>query len=180
MFTRAMSLCLLGLLPLLGLAADAPPRAKDAPPKTDAESGRWDALHKQLAEIRDGVAELRHRRDTDDKARAIEMDVLKDRLDKIEKALEGLKGSTRISSSFTPGTAPATGTVRIENRSGVGATVVLNGRTYSLAPLQTITLAPQPAGNFTYSVGADGFGEIRAPTTRVLGAGETFSIAINP
>ena len=85
----------------------------------------------------------------------------------------------RISSSFTPGTPAATGTIRLENRSGVSATVLLAGRSYVVPPLQSVVV-PQYAGNFTYEVLAEGYGVIRPALTRALGAGETFSIFINP
>ena len=84
---------------------------------------------------------------------------------------------TRPASSDTP---TGTGAIHLENRSAVPATVLLGGKSYRLSPLQTMVLASQPAGNFTYSVLAEGYGEIRPALTRVLASGETFTITINP
>lgn len=179
MTPRATSVCLVALLVAPFLSA-ADPLKPDAPVKADADAARWDVLQTQLKGIRDEVADLRKRRDTDEKARALEIEFFKDRLEKLEKSLESLKATRRIASSFTPGTPAPTGAIRLENRSAVAATVLLAGKAYRLAPLEAIVLSSQPAGSFTYSVLAEGFGEIRTALTRVLGSGETFTITINP
>jgi len=73
-----------------------------------------------------------------------------------------------------------TGAIRLQNRSGAGATVFVNGQANYLAPFETRTLAGQPAGSFTYEVLADGFGTIQPRVVRDLRAGEVFTIHVNP
>ena len=81
--------------------------------------------------------------------------------------------------SLTP-EAPLTGTIRLQNRSGTGATVLVNGLAHFLAPFETRVLAGQPAGSFTYEVLADGFGTIRPRVVRDLRPNEVFTIHVNP
>jgi hypothetical protein len=178
MMLRTASTCLLAFFAVPFLFAIDPPKPDTA--KTESKAARWDALQNQLKDIRQDITELRKRCDIDEKARTLEMDFIKERLDKLDRSLESLRGTTRRSSEFEPGTPAASGTIRLENRSAVPASVVLAGRSYSLAPGQIMVLAAQPVGTFVYSVLADGFGEIRAPVTRTLRSGETFTIAINP
>src|SRR5262249_45261565 len=128
----------------------------------------------------DELAKLRGRADTNEKARAIEMDVVKERLDRLEKSLESLRATTRIASSFTPSATGPTGVIRLQNRPLVDATVLLVGQSYRVPPLETVVLPPQAPGSFSYEVLAEGFGVIRPLVARVLVAGETFSITINP
>lgn len=105
---------------------------------------------------------------------------LQRRMENLEQSLERLAGSrTRISSSFTP-SEPAAGTVRIQNRYAVPATVYLNGRPFTVPPYETRRVVGQPLGAFTYEVQAEGFGVIQPVVSRVLNSNETFSIFINP
>jgi hypothetical protein len=113
------------------------------------------------------------------------------RLDERVRALENLRDqlstSARRNTRFSPSTTtsayppPAgTGTIRLRNDTLTFAQVSLNGRFYNVPPLETVQLPNQPAGEFTYRVLADGFGEITQPLTRTLGANETFTITIFP
>jgi hypothetical protein len=175
---RAFALCLLAALiaPLLLAAEDK--RKADGPNNADSE--RWQAMDKQLKKISDDLAELQSRIGRHEQAGAVEMKELNERLGRLEKTVESLRSATRSSSYFSPSAPGTTGTIRLENRTALPATVVLGNRSHALAPLQSILLQSQPAGNFTYAVAVEGFGEIRAPVTRALAAGETFTIAINP
>jgi hypothetical protein len=105
---------------------------------------------------------------------------LERRMEVLEQAMERLSASrVRVSSSFTP-SEPATGTIRIQNRFGVPATVFVNGQQYPVPAYETRRIAGVPAGNFTYEVHADGYGVIQPAVPRSLNARETFSIFINP
>ncbi len=87
----------------------------------------------------------------------------------------------RVARAFEPRPTPAgaIGTIKLQNRSGVSATVVVNNQAYVLGPYETRLLENRPAGSFTYEVMADLFGVIQAPVTRTLNPEETFVIQIN-
>lgn len=181
MLSRA-TYCVLMLLLTVNIAGAADPKP-DVPAKplpATAEAARFEKLQEQLQTIIDDLSDLRKRADINEKGRTIEMDLIKGRLEKLEKAMETLKTSPRISSSFTPGNVEATGVIQLMNRSAVPTTIVLAGKAYPLAPFQTAVLSGQPAGNFTYEVLAEGFGVIRPAVTRALASGETFAITVNP
>jgi hypothetical protein len=78
-----------------------------------------------------------------------------------------------------PGPSPTAGTIKLQNRSGVSATVVIDNRGYVLAPFETRLLENRPLGSFTYEVLADAFGVIQAPVARTLNPEEVFVIQIN-
>jgi|SRR5581483_10266379 len=153
------------------LAADPP-----APPTSDrpSDNSKLDQVHKQLREISDELKANRTERQEYQK----NFDVLLQRVNALERKVDEL-GQSRTARYYTP-TEPQVGAIRLQNRSSVASTVLLSGRSYRLAPMETIVLQGQPAGVFTYEVLADGFGTIRSPLSRTLVAGETFSITVNP
>lgn len=144
-----------------------------------AEPAAADAgLQKQLKEIRDELNGLRVAQDGQLKNFDAEQKLLLQRLSALEKKVDDL-AQTRVARSYTP-TETAVGAIRLQNRSGVVATVLLSGKAHRLMPMETVVLQAQPAGLFSYEVLAEGFGTIRSPLTRTLVAGETFSITVNP
>jgi septal ring factor EnvC (AmiA/AmiB activator) len=173
--TRILLSALIGCSMALaaGRADDVPPAPPTAPGANPA-----DALQKQLKEIRDEISALRVVREEQLKNIDAELKLLAQRLNALEGRLDDL-ARTRQAAAYTP-TEPQMATIRLQNRSGVPATVLLSGRSYRLPPLETIVLQNQPVGVFTYEVLAEGFGTIRNPQARTLVAGETFSITVMP
>jgi hypothetical protein len=165
---------LLGLAALVALALlSAPPRATADPELDRAETQRQlDNLRKQIVVLR-GLAEA-ERATTE-----LEMRQVRERLDRIERALARLSStSTRSASSFTPSDPLTRSTLRLSNRLPVTAYVSVNGVTYSVPPFGLRTLRNVPLGAVTYEVSATGY-YARAAATTTLVADETLTVNIN-
>jgi len=114
-----------------------------------------------------------------------EVKTLNSRLDNLQTSYQQLaekvrNQDTRVARGYDPRTNGTAGTIRLVNRSGVNATVAVDGRGYVLGPYETRLLENRPLGTFSYEVLADTFGVIQAPVTRTLTADEVFVIQINP
>jgi hypothetical protein len=166
---------LFGLAALLA-ALFVGPKALAFPPEEQGEKG--EKVEKDLADLKREVAELRKLRELDGKLASVEMKLLNERLDRIERTLArlGPPVSTRVSSSFAPDRVPR-GTVRLDNRLPVTASVTLNGATYSVPPFTVQVVRDQPAGSIIYDVLAAGFG-LRPPVRTPLAANETLTLTI--
>lgn len=114
-----------------------------------------EALNRQLS---DGVTDLRSRTAA------------------LEARVDALERSSRRISPFPVQTAVQTGTIRLENRLGVGAMISVNGVSYRLPPFQAQDLPGQPAGTFTYEVLVDGFGQLTPRVARTLQPNQVFTI----
>jgi hypothetical protein len=165
--------------PLFGLAALLAaalllPTARAADPELKGEE-----VLKELRELRREVAELRKARDRDSRLLAAEMRLLDERLERLERNLARLAPTvtTRVSSSFTPEGRLPRGSIRLDNRLGVTASVVVNGVPHSVSPGSVLLLRDQPAGPFTYEVAADGWA-IRPPARSSVTANETLTLVI--
>jgi len=79
----------------------------------------------------------------------------------------------QVRTSFAP---PVTGTIRLENRLGMAATVLINDVPYRLQPFQTLSIPTQPAGAFTYEVLVDGFGSLQPRVSRTLLPNQVYTI----
>jgi hypothetical protein len=90
---------------------------------------------------------------------------LEQRADTIQKA--------QVRTSFAP---PQTGTIRLENRLGMAATILINDVPYRLQPFQNMSLPTQPAGTFTYEVLVDGFGSLQPRVSRSLLPNQVYTI----
>jgi hypothetical protein len=180
-------LCLTALLSALAvpafLHANDPEKVKK--PLTDAE--KLDAILDQLSDLRTELkGDIRRagqqadakNRELDDRLR-----YLTERVEKLERALDRATTTPRTS-FFQPAPVPAggsaTGTIQLQNMWTDMATVNLNGRFYNLQPGQTVTLANQPAGEYTYEVLANGYGTIRGPVTRTLDNNRTLTVFVYP
>jgi hypothetical protein len=71
------------------------------------------------------------------------------------------------------------GVVRIQNLSFRPTQVAVNGLTFTVAPLDTVSTTV-PAGTFTYQVLMDGRGYGHTVQTRALPGNESFTIFLNP
>jgi hypothetical protein len=160
----------------LGVARDEPDKAGD--PSKDIEE-----IKKQLKEIRNDLKTLKGLPDLGLRVEELEMKFgnLEEGFRRLVTDFDRLtKSNQRIMKALDPATRPTSGTIRLENRSRVRATVVLGGVSYDLQPGEVREIKNRPAGTFDYYVLADGFGQISAPVTRTLNAGEVFTIYINP
>jgi hypothetical protein len=104
---------------------------------------------------------------------------LKNRLDRMERRSAFYPPSDTV----TPPPLPAlpAGAVRIQNRSLMTSTVVVNGITYTVPPLQSVTIPNLPAGApFTYEVVQDARGFSHPPQVRTVPVNETYVVYINP
>src|SRR5207244_2388875 len=68
---------------------------------------------------------------------------------------------------------PATGRVEISNTYLTPMSVIVNGRSYRVAPGETLRTDPMPAGSFTYTVLG-----VTEPRTRLLEANKVFTILV--
>lgn len=162
---------------------------KDAKPDTSAEilkelralTKRFDALERNLES---DLRELRTRgTQTDLAVQNAQKDVndLKSRLEQLRRDIDGLnrrlRPTERISTYAGPaGTAaPPSGRVRIVNTFFLPETVVVNGKSYTIAPYDIVFTDPIPAGPFSYEVV-----NVQPRQDRVLNPDETFSIYVHP
>jgi hypothetical protein len=164
--------------------------------KTEAQK-QYEALKKQLDDIQADLKEMKDLRNevkslkplvgVDLRIKDMEeqlkqftkrMDGLEDAVVKMDRAMRSAE--QRIAKSIEPAARPVPSTIRLMNRSTVGATVILDNIPYELQPGETRTLANRQPGAFNFEVLADGFGVIRAPVSRMLNPGEMYDITINP
>jgi hypothetical protein len=113
-----------------------------------------------------------------------ELRELRRRIDELDARLRALESAdrARIARSFNPD-APGTptGTILLQNRTTRSATIVVDGTSYHLAPLQTAAIQSRPLGPVTYEVHAEGWGMIRPPTTtRLASADRPLTIFVGP
>jgi hypothetical protein len=102
-----------------------------------------------------------------------------DRMRNIEGRLGS--GDGRIARSITPDRPGAmAGSIRLDNTSGLPATVIINGISYRMGPFETRTLSNRPLGAYTYDVDVEGFGTVRSGWQRTLVAGYRDVITIFP
>ncbi len=111
---------------------------------------------------------------------------LSSRIDNLQNDINQLNDriknqETRVARSLEPQAAGGTtSTIKLQNRSGVTVTVVVDNRGYVVGPYQTRLLERRPVGGFTYEVLADTFGVIQPVQNRTLAPDEVFTIQINP
>jgi hypothetical protein len=169
-----------GLSALLAALIFAAPLMAADPEKSNVD------LAKEIRDLRKDVADLAKAVRLGGEAIKADMTALEDRLTKVERAvrrntadIRDLRSSpeTRGTLSVDPIVPVATGTVRLENRLGVPATVTLNGVAYSVPALRTATVARIPAGPITYEANAPGMGE-GVPVRSRLSANETLTVTI--
>jgi hypothetical protein len=105
------------------------------------------------------------------------LDEIRARLDRIEDMLRRVV-STSLRPNLTP---PSAGTGRLVLVNAYPDTVlfIINRQTYRLAPGQTAVVNEMPAGVFTFEVISQVAGSL-GPRTRVLTAGETFTLTARP
>jgi chaperonin cofactor prefoldin len=190
------------LLPGQALVRENP----EKPPVPQDTAKQLEQISKQLEEIKNqlkDLGEIREKIKTLEGAygTTLKIPALESDLQKLAKTIADLSGqvgdlqgsvkqlSDRVDSlqsklnqtAYKPPTGPTgASTLKIQNRSGVTATVTIDGQSYVLGPYETRLLENRPLGSFTYEVYADGFGRILSPTTRTLSAGETYTIRIDP
>jgi hypothetical protein len=193
------TLFVVALSAVLGLAATA--RAEEKPGKTEDElrkqrdldianslsriEGKLDRRDSDLATLRDRLRTLEmqlrdamanppppERRDVRlYPPEEAEFQEMKRRLAAVEQRLAALeqRPAGRVAM------AAPNGSILIENRREVPATVIINGTPYRLAPGQRQTITGVPAGPFTYEVLVDGEGS-SGPQTRNLFAGYQYQL----
>jgi hypothetical protein len=174
---------MLGLATLLAFVLSASTVRGDNPEKPNLKDEKQ--LLEDISKKLDGLI-------TKNQADMRELREALQRLEERVRALEGLRDqlstSARRNTRFSPSTSVSayppelngTGTIRLRNTSPTFAQVYLNGKAYNVPALETVVLPSQPAGEFTYRVFVDLFGEITPTLTRTLGANETYTITIYP
>lgn len=146
--------------------------------RTEARGPEDSELAKQVKELKDEVETLRKSLLLDNRLTRVELKTLAERLDRLEQAVGRLdSSSTRGAMSISPERL-GTGTIRLDNRLGVRATVTIEGVQYSVPPLSVMTLRDQPAGSFTYRVTAEGF-SWTPPRRTTLASRETWTLTID-
>jgi hypothetical protein len=109
---------------------------------------------------------------------------LRRQIDELQARLARLDDTQRRAFTITPENEegvrlPATGTIVLNNRSGVGGTFFVNSRAYYVPPFQRVRLPAFPSGMFTWQVSGDGGGttDLRS---RYLGANTIYYLNIDP
>jgi hypothetical protein len=148
-------------------------RAGEGEPRED--------LRSELRRLQDQINVLRKLGDLESRRNEMELRLINDRLERIERALARMTaGPLRSESRFEPSDpAPAgAGTLRLTNRLPVTTFVRVNGVRYSVPPFATRAILNVPAGPLTYEVSARGY-YARATTMSNIGDGETLTVNIN-
>ncbi|MBU6176014.1 MAG: hypothetical protein KGQ60_19585, partial [Planctomycetes bacterium] len=112
-------------------------------------------LKKELQALREEIANLRKLRDLD-------LRILSDRLDRIEKLAER---PTKQNTKFGP-VGTNSGIVRLENLMTVPAYVTIDGMMYTVPPGRSRTLPNMQAGTISYTLGGEGM--LTGPMRRTL------------
>ena len=103
---------------------------------------------------------------------AADIYALKRQVEQLQKDVNSLKGTTRVSAYAPSGT----GRIRLVNLFPMQMTVIVNDRSYRLAPGADQMLEGQPAGTFMYQV----LGVQPELLVRTLPANETYTITVYP
>lgn len=166
---------------LMACATLAPAQSSDVKqPSTD--SAKLDALSAQVKQLTESI-------------KAAEWEA---RLKKLESEIQNLKDAsvrmetliksdeTRRSYYQPPVTAAkpvapqATATLRLVNTTGFVGTVTINGKDYTVLPMQTVLIPGMPTGEFRYEAKVDGFGLLQPAVSRTISASEMFTITLYP
>jgi hypothetical protein len=146
----------------------------------DSDTPRKD-LQEQVRELREDLANLKRAYEQDLRANNLALRRIADQLDRLDRSITRLTGpmNGRTSRFFDPMAPTATGTIRLDNRLAVTATVLIDGMEYTVPPLSTTMLRNQPVGTISYAVTAVGYG--LGPLTRTpVRANETLTLTIRP
>jgi hypothetical protein len=158
---------------------------------------RDEQLELRLRAMKNRLADLEQRLDRMEKDRvsnyspngaALTLDrerELLNRIAQLEQKLDQVNKRSAFYPSDTVNPPPlppmATGAVRVQNRSLAQSTVVVNGVSYTVLPLQSVTIPNLPAGaTFTYEVLQDARGFAHPLQARTVPANDTHVIYINP
>ena len=188
---------MIGLQTLLaGILTTGPALAETSGPPTDSE--KLADIQKQLDGMKRSLEELRKSLDSlsslgtkmDDLSRNAasgnttaqkQIGELKQEIAKLREDVDTLRNrtsaETRIS-GFSPtdaGVPAATGHVELVNTFSGDVTIVVNRRTYHLAPFERRMSEPIPAGNFTYEVLG-----ITPQRNRILAADQVMQVWVHP
>jgi hypothetical protein len=150
--TGLLALGLFALMPAVVSAQEIKKADIDAL-RTDLALMR-EAHREQMKLLLDQLVEMRSR-----------ITALEQKADTLQKA--------QVRTSFAP---PQTGTIRLENRLGMPAMILINDVPYRLQPFQTMSLPAQPVGTFNYEVLVDGFGSLQPRVSRTLLPNQVFTI----
>lgn len=124
------------------------------------------------AEIKSRLRVERLQSDSDDLRK--QMVQLRTDLESLRSQMSNVQSRVSL---YAPVTTPApTGRVRLVNTFPESMTVVVNERSYRLAPGATQLTDAMPPGTFTYQV----LGVQDQPQTRTLAANETYNITVYP
>jgi hypothetical protein len=140
------------------------PAARAEPPTiTDV----MNAIKDSESRLKDALAALR----VTAQMNQDELTALRKRIEALELRLDNVaKGRISL---YPP---QSTGTIRLDNRLGQPATVIVNDVPYRLQPFQARDLPAQPAGPFTFEVLVDGFGSLQPRATRTLVPNQVYTI----
>ncbi len=159
--------------------------------ESDADSGtkladaqlKIGALEKTVNQLRQDIETLQkrlpngsvRRYPADDKGA---LDEIRARLDRIEDLLRRMEYTARRPD--VTALKPGTGRIELINSFPDTVLFLVNGKSYGrVSPGQTVTVNDVPAGVFTFEVISQNSGT-RGPRTRVLAAGETWTLTARP
>ncbi len=173
-----------GLTALLALAVAVPMLRAVPPPESPTTEDRLTLVLDQLRDVRSRLAEIQDNQLLQIKSMQGDIDRLKEEMRRLSDEVHRLSATTQtnVAASINPNPPTAilvTGTIQLENRYSFPATVVINGLSYRLNPLERRSVT-EPAGRFTYSVYTDNYGLVQGVTDRYLSPGREFPITINP
>src|SRR5579885_1661807 len=174
----------LGFSALLAAAFTAPPALADNTDQKKTDGEKLDELLKTQKDIKKSLESIgQDLKDTAAAAQQAQAGVagLSERIRSLEERVRELEskvgqGPTVRKSGFGP-IPNGKGRIRLVNRYNARATVILNSRPYPLQPGQE-EVVDVPAGNYTYLVLVDGYGEVLAATSRPIAANESRTIEV--
>ncbi len=170
----------LGLQAVLAALLTATPNLAAGTEGELTDSQRLVEIQKQLNEVKTTLQTIKEKVEDAGKAHG-QISDLKRQVAQLQEEVENLRksiaGQTRIS-GYSPSdtrTATGTGVVELVNTYPMEMSIVVNGRSYRVAPGTKVMSDPIPAGTFTYEV--LGVTERRS---RTIAANKTYPIWVHP
>lgn len=145
-----------GLTALLALAVAVPMLHAAPPSESQTTEDRLALVLDQLRDVRAKLADIQDNQLLQIKSMQGDIDRLKEEMRRLSDEVHRLSAATQTSVAASinpnpPATPLVTGTIDLENRYSFPATVVINGLSYRINPLDAAASSNPPAGSTTPS-----------------------------
>lgn len=165
---------------LVAFATLAPAQSTDVK-QPAAETAKLEALTAQVKALAESIKSA----EWEIRLKKLESEIqnLKDasiRIETLAKSEEGRRSFYNPPAATKPLEPLATGTLRLVNSTALLGTITINGKEYTVLPLQTVLIPGMPAGEFRYEARVEGFGLLQPVVSRTLTPSEMFTITLYP